>query len=113
MSGMPNDTVRLTREGPLAILTVAKPPLNLYADDVHAGLIAAVDALEADPPRGLLVRAEGINLLNSCGATAWQTVFHFHVHVIPRYAGDPLELPWVPGPGDPDEIRAAGEALRT
>ena len=56
--------------------------------------------------------APGVNLLNSCGETAWQTVFHFHVHVIPRYADDPLRLPWVPGPGDPDEIAAAGAELR-
>jgi histidine triad (HIT) family protein len=55
--------------------------------------------------------ADGVNLLNSCGAPAWQTVFHFHLHVIPRYEGDPLRLPWVPGPGDPDEIAAAAEAL--
>jgi len=55
--------------------------------------------------------ADGVNLLNSCGATAWQTVFHFHIHVIPRYTDDPLRLPWVPGPGDGDEIAAAGEAL--
>jgi histidine triad (HIT) family protein len=56
--------------------------------------------------------AAGVNLLNSTGVAAWQTVFHLHVHVIPRYEGDPLRLPWVPGPGDPDEIRAAGEELR-
>ena len=43
--------------------------------------------------------ADGVNLLNSCGAAAWQTVFHFHVHVIPRYDGDPLRLPWVPSRG--------------
>ena len=56
--------------------------------------------------------ADGVNLLNSCRPAAWQTVLHFHVHVIPRYDDDPLRLPWVPGPGDPDEIAAAGEALR-
>ena len=55
--------------------------------------------------------ADGVNLLNSCGRAAWQTVFHFHVHVIPRYAGDPLRLPWTPAPGDRDEIAAAAEAL--
>jgi histidine triad (HIT) family protein len=55
--------------------------------------------------------ADGINLLNSCGAAAWQTVFHFHVHVIPRYQGDPLRLPWVPGPGDPEQIEAAAQEL--
>ena len=55
--------------------------------------------------------ATGINLLQSSGAAAWQTVFHLHVHVIPRYDGDPLRLPWVPGPGDADEIAAAGKEL--
>jgi histidine triad (HIT) family protein len=55
---------------------------------------------------------DGINLLNSCGAAAWQTVFHFHIHVIPRYSDDPLRLPWTPRPGDPDEIAAAAEQLR-
>jgi histidine triad (HIT) family protein len=55
--------------------------------------------------------ADGVNLLNSCGAAAWQTVFHFHVHVIPRYDDDPLELPWVPREGDMDAIRRTGETL--
>jgi histidine triad (HIT) family protein len=55
--------------------------------------------------------ADGVNLLNSCGRDAWQTVFHFHVHVIPRYVGDPLRLPWMPEPGDRDEIAAAAAAL--
>jgi histidine triad (HIT) family protein len=56
--------------------------------------------------------ADGINLINACGAVAWQTVFHFHVHVVPRYEDDPLELPWVPKPGDPDEIAATAAELR-
>jgi histidine triad (HIT) family protein len=55
--------------------------------------------------------ADGVNLLNSSGAAAWQTVFHFHVHVIPRYDGDPLRLPWVHAEGDMDEIKAAGAQL--
>jgi histidine triad (HIT) family protein len=55
---------------------------------------------------------DGVNVLNACGAAAWQSVFHFHLHVIPRYEGDPLRLPWVPGPGDPDEIAAAAQALQ-
>jgi histidine triad (HIT) family protein len=55
--------------------------------------------------------ADGVNLLNSNGSAAWQTVFHFHVHVIPRYEGDPLRLPWVPAAGDMDDIAAAGARL--
>lgn len=57
------------------------------------------------------LQADGVNLVNSTGAAAWQTVFHFHVHVIPRYQGDPLRLPWVPTPGDPEEIAAAAKEL--
>lgn len=56
--------------------------------------------------------ADGVNLLNSTGSAAWQTVFHFHVHVIPRYEDDPLRLPWSPTPGDPDEISSTGASLR-
>jgi histidine triad (HIT) family protein len=55
--------------------------------------------------------ADGVNLLNSCGRAAWQTVFHFHVHVIPRYEGDPLRLPWVPSAGDSERIAAAAQEL--
>jgi histidine triad (HIT) family protein len=55
--------------------------------------------------------ADGVNLLNSCGLAAWQTVFHVHVHVIPRYDGDPLRLPWVPSAGDQAEIQAAAQEL--
>jgi histidine triad (HIT) family protein len=56
--------------------------------------------------------ADGVNLINSCGAAAWQTVFHLHMHVIPRYADDPLKLPWVPSQGDAGEIAATAELLR-
>ena len=56
--------------------------------------------------------ADGVNLLNSCGVAAWQTVFHFHIHVVPRYLGrDGLELPWIPTPGDPEVIAEAASAL--
>ena len=55
---------------------------------------------------------DGFNLLNSCRPAAWQTIFHFHIHVIPRYDDDPLKLPWVPGPGDADEIAAVADRLR-
>ena len=54
----------------------------------------------------------GFNVLNCCGAAAWQSVFHFHLHVVPRYDDDPLELPWTPSEGDSDEIAATAQRLR-
>ncbi len=55
---------------------------------------------------------EGFNVLNCCGQAAWQTVFHFHLHVVPRNTDDPLKLPWIPQPGDPDEIKATAHEIR-
>jgi histidine triad (HIT) family protein len=87
-----------------------------HARDVHeidpedlAAVAAAAQAVAARVIERL--GAAGVNLLNSSGAAAWQTVFHFHMHVIPRYEGDPLRLPWVPGTGDMDDIKAAGAQL--
>jgi histidine triad (HIT) family protein len=82
--------------------------LSIEADDLAAvGLAAQRLARRAKDRLG----ADGVNLLNSCGAVAFQTVFHFHVHVIPRYEGDPVRLPWLPAPGDPGEIAAAAQEL--
>ena len=59
-----------------------------------------------------VLEPDGFNILNACRPAAWQTVFHFHLHVIPRYEDDPLKLPWVPRGGDEaDEIAAIAERL--
>jgi histidine triad (HIT) family protein len=55
---------------------------------------------------------DGVNLLNSSEPAAWQEVFHFHVHVIPRYEGDPLRLPTRPQPADEEELSQAADQLR-
>jgi histidine triad (HIT) family protein len=81
---------------------------DVGAEDL-AACTAAAQALAIQVKEKL--GADGVNLLNSCGRAAWQTVFHFHIHVIPRYANDPLRLPWLPEPGDRDEIAAAAAAL--
>jgi histidine triad (HIT) family protein len=60
-----------------------------------------------------VLEPDGINVLNACRPAAWQSVFHFHFHVIPRYEDDPLELPWIPRGADEDEIAAIAARLRT
>jgi histidine triad (HIT) family protein len=82
--------------------------LEVSAEDLQATMLAAQRLAGRAKER---LGADGVNVLNSCGAAAWQTVFHFHVHVIPRYEDDPLRLPWVPSPGDPDQIAAAAQEL--
>ena len=51
--------VRLERDGGLAVATFDSPPLNLFDRRMFEGLKDAVDAVEAEPPRALLFRAEG------------------------------------------------------
>lgn len=82
--------------------------LSVEPEDLRAVALAAQRLAARAKTR---LRADGVNLLNSCGRAAWQTVFHFHVHVIPRYEDDPLRLPWVPGAGDPAAIAAAAQEL--
>jgi histidine triad (HIT) family protein len=67
--------------------------------DVTAEDLAACTAAAQALSRRALERlgADGVNLMNACGAAAWQSVFHFHVHVVPRYAGDGGRWPWTPG----------------
>jgi histidine triad (HIT) family protein len=36
----------------------------------------------------------GVNLVHATGTAAWQSVFHFHTHVVPRYRADELRLMW-------------------
>jgi len=82
--------------------------LSVAASDLYAVALASQRLAARIKER---LAADGVNLVNSCGAAAWQTVFHFHIHVIPRYADDPLRLPWVPAPGDSAEIAAAAQEL--
>jgi histidine triad (HIT) family protein len=83
--------------------------LSIEHDDLEAVAVAAKRLAARAKER---LGAEGVNLLNSCGRAAWQTVFHFHVHVIPRYSDDPLRLPWVPEQGDLAQIAATAEELK-
>ena len=54
----------------------------------------------------------GVNLLNCCEPAAWQTVFHLHLHVIPRYDDDPLQLPVRPRQAEGEELAQVAAELR-
>ena len=86
--------------------------LDIPADDLTATTLAAQWIAKVAVTE---FGADGVNLLNCCGAGAWQTVFHFHLHLIPRYADktkDRLTLPFEPGtPADTDAITALGRRL--
>ena len=58
------------------------------------------------------LQPDGVNLMQASGPAAFQSVFHFHLHVVPRWWDDSLKLPWRPTPGDPSAIRAAASRIR-
>ena len=99
-----------TRGHALVIPREHTPNLYEIPDDQLARTSAAAKRLALRMKERL--ECDGINLINSCEAAAWQTVFHFHVHVIPRYDDDPLQLPTRPQEGDPEEIAKVAEELR-
>ncbi|WP_458320069.1 HIT family protein [Mycolicibacterium brisbanense] len=86
--------------------------LDISPKDLAAVTVAAQRVAKASVTE---LGADGVNLLNCCGADAWQTVFHFHLHVIPRYRDktkDRLELPWTPGvAGEKKTIAELGQRL--
>lgn len=85
---------------------------NLYeAGDTDLAQAAAATARLARKMRDRL-GCDGVNVLNSCEPAAWQTVFHLHFHVIPRYHGDPLDLPTRPQPADQDDLAKVADELR-
>ena len=56
--------------------------------------------------------AAGFNIVQNNGTAAGQTVFHFHIHVIPRYEGGPEMVAWTPGKAEAEELKATAESIR-
>ena len=76
------------------LVTVKKHADNLYAlDDAQAAAVARSCARVARAIRDAF-RPEGLSVYQANGKAAGQTVFHYHVHLLPRHAGDGMELIW-------------------
>ena len=76
-------------------------PKNHYANlaelpDALAGRVLAV-ARKIGLAQQKALAADGFNVLQNNGTAAGQSVFHYHVHVIPRYEGDNAVPNWTPG----------------
>lgn len=55
---------------------------------------------------------DGLNLLQTNGAAAMQTVFHLHVHVLPRYVGDGFHVEFTRARGTDADLDASADLLR-
>ncbi|MDP9023210.1 MAG: HIT family protein [Actinomycetota bacterium] len=57
--------------------------------------------------------ADGVNLFQATGEVAFQSEFHLHLHVVPRYDREELVRPWSPLlRADDDELGAVADVLR-
>lgn len=59
-----------------------------------------------------VLKPDGLSLLQANGPAAFQSVPHFHLHLIPRWNGDGKGFDWTPTPGNRDQIMKVGERLR-
>lgn len=79
--------------------------------DEAIGAVAATARRIATAVRTALT-PDGINLVQANGPGAAQSVFHFHMHVLPRYSGDELKLNWRLKLGDMDQLKPISERIK-
>ncbi|MCR5798195.1 HIT family protein [Eubacterium xylanophilum] len=90
------------------IILPKKHAANIFElDDEIAGKIMPV-AKKIAAALKKTYNCDGINILQNNGEAAGQTVFHLHVHVIPRFNGDTINIKWTPGEM-PDMEKVANE----
>ena len=97
--------------GHCLVLTRAHAPTLFDADpaDLAAAITTAQRVARAQQTA---LRPDGLNMLQANGAAAFQSVPHFHLHLIPRWTNDGKGFDWTLVPGDRDQIQKAGEKIR-
>lgn len=80
-----------------ALILPKKHAANLFElpDETAAKALVVAKRIAGQLKEGL--HADGLNLVQNNGAAAGQTVEHFHIHLIPRYQDDTVNVKWQPG----------------
>lgn len=80
-----------------ALILPKKHAANLFElpDETASKAIVLAKKIASTLQEGL--HADGVNLVQNNGEAAGQTVFHFHMHIIPRYKNDTVNVTWKPG----------------
>lgn len=91
-------------------------PKNHYQDVCALDDSVAAKALPLAAKIGAAMKkalgCSGFNVVQNNGRSAGQTVFHFHVHIIPRYDGGPEMVSWKPGEPTKEELSETSELIR-
>jgi histidine triad (HIT) family protein len=96
------------------VLVTVKPHVeNIYGLDDR--LAAAVFQTAAHVARALerAYSPEGVTLYQANGAAAGQTVYHFHMHLVPRYDNDGMHLAWPLKNPPREELEAEAAKIRS
>ena len=85
---------------------------NIYQIDKETA--AKVFALATDVAKAVQEETgcEGLNVVQNNGEVAGQTVHHFHMHIIPRHAGDDVNVTWKQGETEPEAQKALADAIK-
>jgi histidine triad (HIT) family protein len=97
--------------GPTLVISKAEYP-DLFT--IPPAILAAVSCAVQRVALALrdALQPDGLNIVQNNGATAGQSVFHYHVHLIPRWEGDQALRLWRPQSSDQAELRALAEQIR-
>ena len=94
-----------------ALILPKKHAANLMELDEDTAAAAMKLAKKLAPVLIEKLGADGLNLIQNNGEVAGQTVMHFHLHLIPRYANDGQKIGWVPGSPSQEELQAIRDQI--
>ncbi|HEX2172587.1 MAG TPA: HIT family protein [Dehalococcoidia bacterium] len=98
-------------EGHALAVTKAHAETIFDVDDADLGAVALTAKRLARAVHAAL-RPDGLNLLQTNGAAAGNTVPHLHIHVLPRWNGDGKLRFWRPEPADPTQLQQVADRIR-
>lgn len=86
---------------------------NLY--DMPPELLSAVAITTQKVAQAIkdTLNPDGINILQNNGAEAGQTVFHYHIHILPRWRGDQPIIEWTQSEPEPAALETLAKEIRT
>jgi histidine triad (HIT) family protein len=97
--------------GHCLVILKAHAPTLFEADPVDLAAAVAT-AKKVGTAVKAAVKADGLNMMQANGAAAFQSVPHYHLHLIPRFTGDGKGFDWKLVPGNRDEIMANAEKIK-
>lgn len=94
-----------------AIILSKKHCADLYELDDTTAIKALLVARKVATAIKAEFNCDGLNLLQNNGEAAGQTVFHFHIHLIPRYRQDHVKMTWIQGSYEEGEAATIAKAI--